>query len=207
MTGNTVVDALHYLLERLPRLAPPPNKLILVTAHRRESFGEPMKRICRAIRDIVERHPEAEVLYPVHPNPNVREPVFSILGAVDRVNLVEPMDYLEFVQVLHQCHIALTDSGGVQEEAPVLGKPVLVMRDHTERLEAVDAGCARLVGTDRKLIVKWAGKLLDNEEEYRFMSRPVSPFGDGHAAPRIVQAIEAFLAQDDEANELSSAAR
>jgi UDP-N-acetylglucosamine 2-epimerase len=198
ITGNTVVDALHFLLERLPRLPSPSHKLILVTAHRRESFGEPMKRICWAIRDLVQQHPDAEVLYPVHPNPNVRAPVYSILGDVDRVNLVEPMDYLEFVQVLDQCYIALTDSGGVQEEAPVLGKPVLVMRDHTERMEAVDAGCARLVGTDRELIVKWGHALLDDQEEYHRMSRPVSPFGDGNAAPRIVQAIEAFLAKDEE---------
>ncbi len=205
-TGNTVVDAIHYLLERLPRLPASRNRLILVTAHRRESFGEPMKRICRAIRDIVEQHPDAEVLYPVHPNPNVRQPVYDILGGVDRVRLVEPLDYLEFVQVLDQCYIALTDSGGVQEEAPILGKPVLVMRDHTERQEAIDAGCARLVGTNRDLIVSQAGLLLDDDEEYGRMSRPVSPFGDGHAAPRIVEAIEDFLAQDEGSYALSSSA-
>ncbi|HZT96488.1 MAG TPA: UDP-N-acetylglucosamine 2-epimerase (non-hydrolyzing) [Chloroflexota bacterium] len=193
LTGNTVVDALHFLLEHLPELPAPEGRLLLVTAHRRESFGEPMRRICRAIQRIVRAHDDVVALYPVHPNPNVREPVYSILGEEPRVKLVEPLDYLRFVQVMAHCYFALTDSGGVQEEAPVLGKPVLVMREHTERLEAVEAGCAELVGTNEDLIVERAGRLLENRDAYLAMSSPTSPFGDGHAAARIVDAAEAFL--------------
>ncbi len=193
LTGNTVVDALHFLLQRLPRLAVTEAPLILVTAHRRESFGEPMRGICRAIRQIARQHPEVVVMYPVHPNPNVRGPVYEILGSEERVKLVPPMDYLPFIQALAQSTFVLTDSGGLQEEAPVLGKPVLVMRNHTERMEAVEAGCALLVGTDEEVIASQAHRLLAEPDVYARMSRPVSPFGDGSAAPRIAQAVEEFL--------------
>jgi UDP-N-acetylglucosamine 2-epimerase (non-hydrolysing) len=160
--------------------------------HRRENFGAPLRRITAAVRRIVEADPSVEVLLPVHPNPNVREVVRRDLGHLDRVYLVPPLNYEGFVAALMRSHFVLTDSGGVQEEAPALGKPVLVMRAVTERPEALDAGVARLVGTDPELIVAEAQRLLTDVEWYRRMARGASPYGDGHAAERIVAAIAAM---------------
>ena len=199
VTGNTVIDALLWIRERL-RESPPAlpegiaqvlgrYRTILVTAHRRESFGEGFERMCRAMLDIVERFPDAAIVYPVHLNPNVREPVNRLLGAHERIRLVEPLAYEPFVWLLDRCCFALTDSGGVQEEAPSLGKPVLVMRDTTERPEGVAAGTARLVGTDVERIVAEAALLLGDPAEYERRSKIANPYGDGRAAQRIVDVL------------------
>jgi len=190
ITGNTVVDALLMTvgrpINRELDFSPDGHRLILVTAHRRESFGAPFESLCLALREICERNPEVEIVYPVHLNSNVRDPVKRILGNHPRIHLLEPLRYEEFVHLMAKAYLVLTDSGGVQEEAPVLGKPTLVMRKTTERTEALEAGTARLVGTDRLRIVEEAEILLHDEEEYRAMTRVNSPFGDGHAAERIV---------------------
>ena len=202
VTGNTVIDALLEITERFkknPKLSlemekkfpylDPSGKLILVTGHRRENFGAGFENICRAIAKISER-PDVQIVYPVHLNPNVQGPVKRILGNRKRVHLIEPLDYLPFVFLMGRSYLILTDSGGVQEEAPSLGKPVLVMRDTTERPEAVKAGTVLLVGTDDKKIVGEAGKLLDNSKHYRKMTRAHNPYGDGRAAERIVRIIK-----------------
>jgi UDP-N-acetylglucosamine 2-epimerase len=163
----------------------PKRRLILVTGHRRESFGEPFLNICRAIRALAERNPEVEFIYPVHLNPNVRAPVDQILKGVPRVHLIEPVDYPRLVWLLSRSFFVLTDSGGIQEEAPSLGKPVLVMREVTERPEGIEAGCAKLVGTDETRIVTAAQELLENGATYRSMAQAKNPYGDGHAAERI----------------------
>jgi UDP-N-acetylglucosamine 2-epimerase (non-hydrolysing) len=199
VTGNTVIDALLDVVarfEREPQLKAslaarfpfldPALRLVLVTGHRRESFGPGFERICRAIARLAER-PDVQIVYPVHLNPNVQEPVTRILGDKPRVRLIEPQDYLPFVYLMHEAHLILTDSGGVQEEAPSLGKPVLVMRETTERPEAVEAGTVRLVGTDTARIVAEAERLLDDEAAYAAMSRAHNPYGDGHASERIVR--------------------
>jgi len=194
VTGNPVIDALR-LLSDLPYnpaggpLAGVPwgKRLIVVTAHRRENFGGPMEEICLALRDIAESDRQGlHVVYPVQLNPNVREPVLRILGEIPNVSLTEPLEYLPFVHLMRRATLVLTDSGGIQEEAPGLGKPVLVLRDVTERPEAVEAGTVRLVGTDRSRIVGWTRRLLDDPEEYTKMAKAVNPYGDGYAAPRIV---------------------
>ena len=195
VTGNTVIDALFWAAERrpcLPVAIEADKRLVLVTVHRRENFGAPLRQITAAVRRIVEADPSVEVLVPVHPNPNVRETVMRDLGRLDRVRLVPPLDYEGFVAALMQSYFVLTDSGGVQEEAPALGKPVLVMRRVTERPEALEAGVARLVGTDPDLIVAEAQRLLSDPEWYRHMARGASPYGDGHAAGRIAAAIAAM---------------
>jgi UDP-N-acetylglucosamine 2-epimerase len=200
VTGNPVVDALLVMtrsrravnLPVLERLAPG-RKLILVTAHRRESFGRGFRDICRAIAMLARRNPEVEVVYPVHLNPNVRGPVHAALDGLDRVHLTEPVEYLPFVRLLEKCHFVLTDSGGIQEEAPSLGKPVLVMREKTERPEAVKAGTARLVGTDPARIVSETERLLRSAAAHRKMARARNPFGDGHASRRIVSALRRLL--------------
>jgi UDP-N-acetylglucosamine 2-epimerase (non-hydrolysing) len=200
VTGNTVIDALLSVAGRLrgdgalakrmeaefPFLDPS-KKLVLVTGHRRENFGEGFERICRALAEIASLRPAAEILYPVHLNPNVQESVRRILGTGIRPNthLVGPVDYLPFVYLMMRSHLILTDSGGIQEEAPSLGKPVLVMREVTERPEAVTAGTARLVGTDREKIVSETLRLLDDREACRAMSVAQNPYGDGRAAGRI----------------------
>jgi UDP-N-acetylglucosamine 2-epimerase (non-hydrolysing) len=163
----------------------PAKKLILVTGHRRENFGDGFERICQALATLATRD-DVQIVYPVHLNPNVQEPVRRILGDRANVRLIEPQDYLPFIHLMTQAHIILTDSGGIQEEAPALGKPVLVMRDVTERPEAVAAGTVRLVGTDTVAIVEQASALLDHDVAYRRMSHAVNPYGDGHAAERIV---------------------
>jgi UDP-N-acetylglucosamine 2-epimerase (non-hydrolysing) len=204
VTGNTVVDALLHVSDRIGRDAElesrmqeqfdfldAEKKLILVTGHRRESFGDGFERICRALLKTVEDFPEVELLYPVHLNPNVREPVNRLLGGVDRIHLIEPVDYLPFVWLMNRANLILTDSGGIQEEAPSLGKPVLVMRETTERPEAVEAGTVKLVGTDIDLILKEITSLLRDADAYREMSVAHNPYGDGKACERIVRALSA----------------
>ncbi|MBN1828340.1 MAG: UDP-N-acetylglucosamine 2-epimerase (non-hydrolyzing) [Deltaproteobacteria bacterium] len=190
ITGNTVVDALLMTRQRPVNLNLGFNlderRLILVTAHRRESFGTPFESLCLALRDIAERNNDVEIAYPVHLNPNVQGPARRILSEHLRIHLLDPLRYEQFVHLMVKAHIILTDSGGIQEEAPVLGKPVLVMRETTERPEAIDAGSARLVGTSRQRIVAEAERLLNDEEVYRSMAQAASPFGDGRAAERIV---------------------
>ena len=165
----------------------PHKKLILVTGHRRESFGGGFERICEALRLIACKHPEAQVLYPVHLNPSVQEPVSRLLNKLDNVFLIEPQQYLPFCYLMDRASIILTDSGGIQEEAPSLGKPVLVMRETTERPEAVDAGTVRLVGTDVDLIVSQISLLLTNSVEYQKMNKAYNPYGDGLACGRILE--------------------
>jgi len=208
VTGNTVVDALlsvSQLIARDPELErgfarefsflDPAKRLILVTGHRRENFGAGFENICAALAEIAGSHPDVEILYPVHLNPNVQEPVRRILGGgnLGNVHLIEPVDYLPFVYLMNRSYLIITDSGGVQEEAPSLGKPVLVMRDTTERPEAVDAGTVLLVGTDRSAIVSQAGRLLDDPLAYQTMSLAHNPYGDGQAAQRIAAALTGQL--------------
>ncbi len=198
VTGNTVIDALLEVVQRLRsgvelktsmeqkfQFLDSGKRLILVTGHRRENFGAGFENICAAIQTISERH-DVEVVYPVHLNPNVQEPVRRMLGNRKNIHLIEPLDYLPFVYLMDRSHILLTDSGGVQEEAPSLGKPVLVMRNTTERPEAVTAGAVRLVGTDQETIVTETYRLLDDHVEYERMSHAHNPYGDGQAANRIV---------------------
>ncbi|HEY1089380.1 MAG TPA: UDP-N-acetylglucosamine 2-epimerase (non-hydrolyzing) [Archangium sp.] len=200
VTGNTVTDALlaardlveknhRETFEREFSYLTPGRRLVLVTGHRRESFGEPFENICRAIRTLSERFPDVEFVYPVHLNPNVRAPVDRILRGVERVHLIEPLDYPRLVYLLSRSTLVLTDSGGIQEEAPTLGKPVLVMREVTERPEGITAGCAELVGTDEKRILAAATRLLTDARAYESMSRAQNPYGDGHASERIVQVL------------------
>jgi UDP-N-acetylglucosamine 2-epimerase (non-hydrolysing) len=198
VSGNTVIDALldvaarrHRFAEAALRQLEPggSQRILLVTTHRRESFGTGLESICHALGDLLRRWPDLRVVFPVHLNPSVRQAVFSILDGVERVLLTDPLDYLDFVHLMKSCHLILTDSGGVQEEAPSLGKPVLVAREVTERPEAVAAGAARLVGTGRQGIVEAASLLLGDAAEYARMSRAINPYGDGRAAPRIVDAI------------------
>ncbi len=196
VTGNTVIDALlmvaakeHKFGDERLRKAVESGRVILVTAHRRENWGEPMRGICEAVRRIVSAHPEVNVVFPVHKNPIVREVVFPELEAVERLVLVEPPDYVPFVHLMKSAYLILTDSGGVQEEAPSLGKPVLVLRKTTERPEGVEAGNAKLVGTDPGVVTAEAGRLLDDPAAHDAMSRVANPYGDGHAAQRIWRAI------------------
>ena len=205
VTGNTVIDALLAVVEKLKTSAAlqtelaerfgfldASKKLILVTGHRRENFGEGFQNICHALADVAERHPDVEILYPVHLNPNVRQPVNDILAArgLSNVHLIEPVDYLPFVYLMNRSHLIITDSGGVQEEAPSLGKPVLVMRETTERPEAVAAGTVKLVGTSRDEIVRQCERLLTDSDAYLAMSRAHNPYGDGQAVARIVNTLQ-----------------
>ncbi|MCC6765487.1 MAG: UDP-N-acetylglucosamine 2-epimerase (non-hydrolyzing) [Deltaproteobacteria bacterium] len=202
VTGNPVTDALRWIADKVadgadvvPALAPA-SRVVLVTAHRRENFGPPFVAMCEAMRAIVERHPDVELVYPVHLNPNVQEPVRRILSGVPRVHLPAPVDYASLVALLKRCTLVLTDSGGIQEEAPSLGKPVLVMRDTTERPEGVEAGTAKLVGTDRDRIVAEADRLLTDPAAYAAMAHAHNPYGDGHAGEAIVAALAAGLAEN-----------
>ena len=200
VTGNTVIDALLGIKVRLdtePDLRAEQERrfadlgterMILVTGHRRENFGPGFEAICHALAKLAER-PDVTIVYPVHLNPNVREPVNRILGGLERVRLIEPVEYVPFVHLMDRAHLIVSDSGGIQEEAPSLGKPVLVMRDVTERPEAVAAGTVRLVGCDTNTIVAETERLLDDAATYTAMSRARNPFGDGHAAQRIVKEI------------------
>ena len=205
ITGNTVIDALLDVVDKIDNdevlrsnlqeqfeFLDPEKKLIVVTGHRRESFGEGFNRICMALRELGERD-DVEILYPVHLNPNVQKPVFDILGARPNVHLLEPLGYLPFVYLMYRSYLIITDSGGIQEEAPSLGKPVLVMRDTTERPEAVGAGTVKLVGTNTENIVHEANLLLDSLEYYNTMSSAHNPYGDGMASKRIRERIEIEL--------------
>ncbi len=192
VTGNTVIDALLMILEKGSISQNPPEndgKKILVTAHRRENWGKPLENICRAILEIVNQHNDVRIIFPVHLNPNVRTTVFSLLADHDRIQLTDPMDYFEFVQAMAQAYLILTDSGGIQEEAPALGKPVLVLRSETERPEAIEAGTCKLVGIDRVQIVEEVHNLLVNPTDYEKMAQAQNPYGDGNASQRIVRYI------------------
>ena len=190
VTGNTVIDALLNVANRCDAYAPPvaPGKrLILVTAHRRENFGEPFEQVCHGIRTLADLREDVEFLYPVHPNPNVKEVAYRLLGNHDRIRLCAPLDYLPFVAAMKRAEFILSDSGGVQEEAPALGKPVLVLRRETERPEAVAEGVVKLIGPDSDAIIRESLRLLDDAGAYRAMARGVSPYGDGKAAARITE--------------------
>jgi UDP-N-acetylglucosamine 2-epimerase (non-hydrolysing) len=206
VTGNTVIDALFMIknkienndkfTESLKSVFPERDeskKLILITGHRRESFGDGFERICKALAEIAMKYPEIQLLYPMHLNPNVREPVNRILKGINNIFLIEPQDYLPFVYLMDQASIIVTDSGGVQEEAPSLGKPVLVMRDTTERPEAVEAGTVKLVGTNTARIINEVDILLTNKEEYNKMSLAHNPYGDGKACQRIIETINSYF--------------
>ena len=201
VTGNTVIDALLSMVEKaravnfsdsvledapfLKQAKSDVPRIVLVTGHRRENFGQGFEEICHALYDIASKNPDIKIIYPVHLNPNVREPVNRILSNIDNVHLVEPMEYLTFIKLMDLSYLILTDSGGIQEEAPSLGKPVLVMRDATERPEAVEAGTVKLVGTNKKTIVAMVNQLLENKELYTKMSRAHNPYGDGNASHAI----------------------
>lgn len=192
VTGNTVIDALLMTVARDPGIPVPldPGKrLVLVTSHRRENFGEPIRAICRALRFLAKNNPAVQFLYPVHPNPNVSDVVYEFLADLRNVKLCEPLDYAPFIAAMKRAYLILTDSGGVQEEAPALGKPVLVLRDETERPEAVEEGVVKLVGPNYERIVEESQRLLDDDSLYKTMARGVSPYGDGHAAERIVSTL------------------
>ena len=214
VTGNTVIDALHTIVERLngdARLAEEQagvlleagydvsrlahgRRLVLITGHRRENFGQGFIRMVTAIKDLSEKYPEVDFVYPMHLNPNVRKPIHEVFGedlsSLGNIFFIEPLQYLEFVYLMEKSYLVLTDSGGIQEEAPGLGKPVLVMRDTTERPEAVTAGTVKLVGTDHDVIVSNVSELIDNQQAYLEMSRAVNPYGDGKACQRIVNALK-----------------
>jgi UDP-N-acetylglucosamine 2-epimerase (non-hydrolysing) len=196
VTGNTVIDALLQTVRpdynfRSPQLASldPQRRLVLVTTHRRESFGAPLRSTCAAIRELAGRHPDLQFVLPVHPNPEVKQTVERLLCDVPGMHLIDPVDYLEFVHLMNRAYLVLTDSGGVQEEAPSLGKPVLVLREVTERPEGVEAGTAVVVGTDRERIVAVASELLTSAAAYQRMANAVNPYGDGQASSRIAAAL------------------
>jgi UDP-N-acetylglucosamine 2-epimerase (non-hydrolysing) len=200
VTGNTVVDALlhirnsdEYKCTALPVPVDQTARLLLVTLHRRESWGAPLGGMCRALRTILEMRPDVRMVFPVHANPVVERTVHAALGDNPRIDLIQPVDYLTFVRLMDASWLVLTDSGGVQEEAPVLGRPVLVLRETTERPEAVECGVARAIGTDPDAIVRLTVALLDNPVEHAQMARAVSPFGDGRAAARIADILEARI--------------
>jgi len=204
VTGNTVIDALFRILDQiksdqslrdtldaaLPAIDPS-KRLILVTGHRRENFGGGFENICHALKVLAERG-DTQIIYPVHLNPNVQEPVDRLLKDVDNVHLIPPLDYLPFVRLMSQAYLIITDSGGVQEEAPSLGIPVLVMRETTERPEAVTSGVVKLVGTDKDVIISEAETLLDNQDIYKSMAQSQNPYGDGKSVPRIIDALKRF---------------
>lgn len=210
VTGNTVIDALHTVVKRLETdlalraqaaeptdFLAPDRKIILVTGHRRESFGDGFERICQALAKVADQYPEIDMVYPVHLNPKVREPVQRLLTNIDNIHLIEPLDYLPFVYLMGRAHLILTDSGGIQEEGPSLGKPVLVMRDTTERPEAIEAGTVKLVGTDMNRIVTEIHRLLSDVSEYRRMSQAHNPYGDGLACQRIIDKLITFRRHAD----------
>lgn len=196
VTGNTVIDAL--LITAAKELAVGLNlddakRLVLVTSHRRENFGQPFRNICMALRTLAERNSDIQILYPVHPNPNVKDVAHQLLGHIPNIVLCEPLDYAPFIAAMKKSYLIISDSGGVQEEAPALGKPVLVLREETERPEAVDMGVVKLVGANSERIVQEAQLLLDDVKAYSAMARGVSPYGDGQAAGRIVDVLRAHF--------------
>ena len=198
ITGNTSIDALKWVIDNdykfdddtINNIDFEHKKVILLTSHRRENIGEPMENIFSAVRDIVNENSDVEVIYPMHLNPKVREIAEKILGGMKRVHLTEPLDYLPFTNLMSKCYMVVTDSGGIQEEAPSLGKPVLVVRKETERPEGIEAGTAKLAGVDRKTIYEYLDILINNNEEYKKMANAVNPYGDGKAAQYIVEAIK-----------------
>lgn len=197
VTGNTVIDAVRltvtddyqFQTEALQSVDFSKGRMILLTAHRRENLGEPMQHIFLAVRRMVEAHEDVQVIYPMHLNPAVREPAQAILGGHDRIHLIDPVDVEELHNLMNRCYFVMTDSGGLQEEAPSLGKPVLVLRSETERPEAVYAGTVKIAGTEEETILSMANELLESEEAYAAMSRAINPYGDGQASRRIVDAI------------------
>jgi UDP-N-acetylglucosamine 2-epimerase (non-hydrolysing) len=201
VTGNTVIDALRLAVRReytfgvpvLNEIVSRRRRIVLITMHRRENWGQPMEAAARAIRRIAEAHPELDLVFPVHLNPVVRDAVFPILQGVSNVTLIHPLDYLDFVNIMARSHLIITDSGGVQEEAPSLGKPVLVLREVTERPEAVKYGTVKLVGLDEGRIVSAARKLLEDKKAYATMAAATNPYGDGHAARRTVHVIKHYF--------------
>ncbi|MFA7184992.1 MAG: UDP-N-acetylglucosamine 2-epimerase (non-hydrolyzing) [Victivallales bacterium] len=210
VTGNTVIDALLMLADKITQSGElqaglnrqlsefgycpcEQRKFVLITGHRRENFGEGFLNICKAVKTLAERNPEVDFVYPVHLNPNVRKPVNDILSNTKNIYLIEPLEYEPFVFLMHKSYIILTDSGGIQEEAPSLGKPVLVMRDTTERPEAVDAGTVKLVGTDVEKIINETQNLISSEEKYAAMARAHNPYGDGKACERIINFVKREL--------------
>lgn len=200
VTGNTVIDALLDVANRdnpMPLDFPADKRLILVTAHRRENFGKPLENIFCAIRALAEKNNDIQVIYPVHPNPNVMKLAHKMLGNNPRILLLPPLDYVLFIELMKRAYLVLTDSGGVQEEAPALGKPALVLRDETERPEAVEAGVVRLIGTETGRIINEVQRLLDDKDAYLQMARGVSPYGDGRAAERIAQILRDSLAPEN----------
>ena len=206
ITGNTAINAMQYTVrkdyrfttELLNHLDFENRRVLAVTCHRRENYGQPMQDIMHAILEVVECHPDVEVVYPVHLSPVVRECAFPILGGHERIHLIDPIDVEEMHNLIARCHFVMTDSGGLQEEAPALGKPVLVMRRETERPEAIAAGTAKLAGVEKDTIVKMADELLDSPEAYAKMAKAINPYGDGHACERIAQAIEWYFGQRGE---------
>lgn len=200
VTGNTVIDALKMIIKNdyqfkhdvLSKIDFDSKKIICVTTHRRESFGEPLKNTLKAIKEIIEIFPDVEIILPVHYNPNVRRHVYEMLNGTNRIHLIEPLSYEPFVQLLNKSYLILTDSGGIQEEAPSLGKPVLVLRESTERPEGIEAGTAKLVGTDVKRIISSVKELLENKEIYNKMAHAINPYGDGKAASKIVDALKKY---------------
>lgn len=204
ITGNTVIDALFDSVDKVNGMDSPElnklkdkiddsKKLILVTGHRRENHGQGFINICSALKTVAETHKDVEIVYPVHLNPKVQKPVYELLGNLENVKLIDPLAYPEFVWLMNRCYLVITDSGGVQEEAPSLGKPVLVMRNTTERPEAVDAGTVILVGTDKEKIVENTFTLLNDIAQYEKMSKLHNPYGDGSASQRIVSYMEALI--------------
>ena len=207
VTGNTVIDALCLAVEKIrsnppavpgldPKMMTNGQPLVLITGHRRENFGEGFQNICQAIATLAQQFPSTLFVYPVHLNPNVQSPVFSLLGNMRNTHLIEPLSYLSFIAIMNRATVVLTDSGGVQEEAPSLGKPVLVMRDTTERPEAIEMGTVKLVGTNKESIIDNVATLLTDENAYAAMANAVNPYGDGKATGRILTACARFLGPD-----------
>jgi len=198
VTGNTVIDALLMTAARDVEVGIPLNdkrRLVLVTSHRRENFGEPFRNICRALRTLADHNSDVQLLYPVHPNPNVKDMAHEMLGDCSNIILCDPLNYAPFIAAMKRAYLIISDSGGVQEEAPALGKPVLVLRDETERPEAVEMGVVKLVGPNYARIVEEVQRLLDDEAAYRAMAKGVSPYGDGEAAERIVKVLRDHFAE------------
>ncbi|KJZ55937.1 non-hydrolyzing UDP-N-acetylglucosamine 2-epimerase [Pseudomonas marginalis] len=200
MSGNTVIDALLITAAQTLPLdieLDASKRLILVTAHRRENFGEPFQNICQALKILADRNADIQILYPVHPNPNVKDVAYRLLGQTQNILLCAPLDYAPFIAAMKRSYLIISDSGGVQEEAPALGKPVLVLREETERPEAVDLGVVKLVGANRDTIIEEAQHLLDDPQAYQRMARGVSPYGDGNSAARIVGVLRQYFQQCD----------
>ena len=196
VTGNTVIDALLWMVKQPYDLDKSPlkdipweNRIVLVTAHRRENFEKPIREICYALRKIANNCKSVHVVYPVHLNPHIHDPVYELLDGVNNITLLPPLDYQSLVHLMSRSYLVLTDSGGIQEEAPCFGKPVLILRNTTERPEGIEIGIAKLVGTNKQRIVKETENLLNDSETYQSIARADNPYGDGHAADRIVQAL------------------